>query len=326
MPHSKKWLVYDVDRNSDFGMDWIEREVAPPNFAVVNPENGHAHYVYILQTPVYMSGKVSLRAINYLHAVDEALTAKLGADKAYTKLICKNPFHEDWQYFPFHYDQYTLKELAEKLKLKKVRARERVDLSDSYGRNCAIFDAVRHFAYRIIREYDYSFNEFFNKLHERASGLNDEFRFTSLKGKLLKSELCGIIKSIAKWCWSRFSFKGFKFWADERRTNSLKVRQKKMNDRREELIKILEKQPNLSNRKLANLLGCSESTVRNDLKALSNENDTPQPPQFVISDISPYSAYSEVHNYANKLHSDELPVGDNKANLQETQESLVNLS
>jgi DNA-binding CsgD family transcriptional regulator len=308
-PHSKQWLVYDVDRDTDCGMDWADRGVTPPNFAVVNPENGHAHYVYILTAPVYTQRNTSLKAQYYLQAIDEALNKKLGADKNYSKLITKNPFHESWQYYPFQYNTYSLKEIAEGLVLKR-KTKENLKTEDAKGRNCTLFEAVRHFGYRISREEGWNEQSFYQKIEEHSLKLNQDFWTESIIPMTIR-EVQGIAKSIATWCWKHLAPKWFRQWADERRANSLKVRQKKMNERREELKEILEKEPFLSTKKLAEQLGCSESTIRNDLKALGEV----QPPQFVISDSSQYGGSN---NYASEANKDDEVIKE--------QESIITLS
>jgi DNA-binding CsgD family transcriptional regulator len=289
-PYNRQWLVFDVDRDTDGGLDWIERGVAPPNFAVVNPDNGHAHYVYMLTTPVYMQNGTRQRPKAYLRAIEDAMTEALGADKAYSKLITKNPFAGRWRYIPYHHNTYSLKELAAGLKLKKAPYRQRINLDAAEGRNCALFQALRYFAYAEVYKRKWSFNSWQQHIAGRAKQLNSELCSQEQVALLAYSEVMTIARSVAKWTASNLGH-GFKNWGDARRQKSLATRQAQAAKLRETIYKLKAERPHLSNRALARLASCSETTVRNALKQLEMPSKTAQnqaqSAQFVISDDSP---------------------------------------
>ncbi len=45
------WLGFDVDRTGA-AIDWSDRNAPAPTLTITNPENGHAHLLYALETPV----------------------------------------------------------------------------------------------------------------------------------------------------------------------------------------------------------------------------------------------------------------------------------
>jgi hypothetical protein len=297
-PYNRQWLVFDIDRNTDHGMDWIERGVAPPNFAVINPDNGHAHYVYILTTPVYMQREARERPKAYLRAIEEAMTECLGADKAYSKLITKNPFNSRWRYIPYHHNTYTLKELAAGLQLKKTPYRQKSDLDAAEGRNCAVFHALRYFAYAEVKRRNWTTAAWEAHIKAKAAALNNELALTEGVVPLPAGEVSTVARSVAKWTLNNLSF-GFHAWATGRRQKSLATRQARAAKLKETIYRLKSERPHLSNRSLARLADCSETTVRNALK-MQNHADkcldagrtsNPVKPachaQFVISDDSP---------------------------------------
>ncbi|MCZ5921676.1 replication initiation protein, partial [Escherichia coli] len=50
-------------------------------------------------------------------AIERSLCEKLCADVNYSGLICKNPFHLEWQVMEWREEAYTLDELADYLDL-----------------------------------------------------------------------------------------------------------------------------------------------------------------------------------------------------------------
>ncbi len=50
-PHAMFWLGFDVDRTGA-AIDWSDRNAPAPTLTITNPENGHAHLLYALETPV----------------------------------------------------------------------------------------------------------------------------------------------------------------------------------------------------------------------------------------------------------------------------------
>ena len=79
----------------------------------------------------------------------------------YSGLIAKNPFSQNhWHVIPCAiYAKYTLDDLAEWVSIRGVLKRAlRGPEAVALGRNCVMFDALRFYAYKSIRQYSGRFN------------------------------------------------------------------------------------------------------------------------------------------------------------------------
>jgi Replicase family len=63
--------------------------VAEPSFIVINPTNGHAHYVYLLRGWIRIDGTDAseLAAVRYFAAIERAYTRVLRGDAGYAGLV-----------------------------------------------------------------------------------------------------------------------------------------------------------------------------------------------------------------------------------------------
>ncbi|MEX0635093.1 replication initiation protein (plasmid) [Serratia ureilytica] len=50
-PHAMFWLGFDVDR-AGAAIDWSDRNAPAPTPTITNPDNGHAHLLYALETSI----------------------------------------------------------------------------------------------------------------------------------------------------------------------------------------------------------------------------------------------------------------------------------
>ena len=82
--------------------------------------NGHAHLLYALNIAVRTAPDSSVKALKYAAAIERSLCEK------YSGLICKNPFHLEWQVMEWREEAYTLDELADYLDLS-ASARRSID-------------------------------------------------------------------------------------------------------------------------------------------------------------------------------------------------------
>ncbi|CTT74578.1 replication initiation protein [Escherichia coli] len=96
--------------------------------------NGHAHLLYALNIAVRTAPDSSVKALKYAAAIERSLCEKLCADVNYSGLICKNPFHLEWQVMEWREEAYTLDELADYLDLS-ASARRSIDKHYGMGRN-----------------------------------------------------------------------------------------------------------------------------------------------------------------------------------------------
>ncbi|EFG1410268.1 TPA: replication initiation protein [Escherichia coli] len=201
-PHAQFWLVFDVDREGA-AIDWSDRDAPAPNITVKNPVNGHAHLLYALNIAVRTAPDASVKALKYAAAIERALCEKLGADVNYSGLICKNPFHLEWQVMEWREEAYTLDELADYLDLS-ASARRSIDKHYGMGRNCHLFETLRKWAYRAIRLGWPDYERWLEAVIQRVEMLNSQFPVP-----LSEAECRAIGKSVAKYTHRKFSPEGF---------------------------------------------------------------------------------------------------------------------
>ncbi|EMN7083802.1 TPA: replication initiation protein [Escherichia coli] len=201
-PHAQFWLVFDVDREGA-AIDWSDRNAPAPNITVKNPVNGHAHLLYALNIAVRTAPDASVKALKYAAAIERALCEKLGADVNYSGLICKNPFHLEWQVMEWREEAYTLDELADYLDLS-ASARCSIDKHYGMGRNCHLFETLRKWAYRAIRLGWPDYERWLEAVIQRVGMLNSQ-----LPVPLSEAECRAIGKSVAKYTHRKFSPEGF---------------------------------------------------------------------------------------------------------------------
>lgn len=224
-PKVCKWLAFDID-DPEALFTYSDNGLPPPQIIIKNPTNGHAHYLYRLTTPIGTGGKSSMKAVRYLASVQKALATALGADKGYSGNLIKNPCyvkanapkevlpiwaHEDEYEENGERDEhetyivkgvqssYTLAELADYLDLEPLFPQTTAEPANDagYGRNCTLFNELRHIAYKLP---DKSYNSVISELESISDSINNRFDVP-----LPYNEVKHIIKSIARYC-SRTDF------------------------------------------------------------------------------------------------------------------------
>ncbi|MGP5239809.1 replication initiation protein [Pseudomonas helleri] len=198
-PTHRYWMVFDLDR-TDAGMHWDTVGAPAPNLIARNPANGHAHLLYLLQTPVRtaMDGKTA--PLRYAAAIEAGLRSRLGADRGYSGLICKNPINSHWIVHQWQADPYTLDDLADYIDLTPEKAKEKPIEDYGLGRNCMLFDQLRAWAYKAIRQGWPTYEQWLNACLDRATGYNVNFTTP-----LDISEVKHTAKSVAKWTHRNFN-------------------------------------------------------------------------------------------------------------------------
>lgn len=236
-----KWIVLDVDRPTAH-FDWQERAVPSPNFTVMNPKNGHCHYIYGLETPVYLQMEANQNPMRYAASVDIALTHKLEADLNYSKLIAKNPLHPYWTTTCWREKTYTLDELADYLDLSAYQDKRKRLPEIGLGRNCNLFDQTRFFAYREIRKpnQNYLFEEFYSldDFIERCKLYAIHHNTFEVPLSVRECETIGL--SVGKWVFKKMNREGFLEWSKRRRDKSIHVRKVKSEGRKQEALALKE--------------------------------------------------------------------------------------
>ena len=159
----------------------------------------------MLATPVCTTHRARQNVIEYLAKIEQAYSLALGADRGYTGLITKNPCHSTWENHIFDVQPHELGYLADFVDLKELKT----DLKEvsGLGRNCAMFDTVRFWAYKAIRAYlSGGFDKWHSEVIEQAKNANDAFI-----QPLPYSEVKATAKSIARWVWRNHAVAHAKF-------------------------------------------------------------------------------------------------------------------
>ena len=223
-PYYTHFFVFDLDYPTayiDFYYSMVG--VPAPNLIVENPENGHAHYIYKLHTPIYNTNASNDKPIKYGNAVYTALRTALNADINYSGLITKNAVHEHWRTHVLREQPYTLDQLSERLDLttRQINKEIKVDEAVGLGRNCCVFHAVRHWAYVEVRQYrgrNKTFNQWLESVIAQCCSVNAQF-----SAPMQYNEVKGIAKSIARWVWKRDSYAYHEFIDRQTRKGALGV-------------------------------------------------------------------------------------------------------
>ena len=197
-PCMTHFICLDIDHEHG-AMRWAEEYLPPPRWTSQNPKNGHAHIVYELKTPVCTSEHGSRKALEYLAKIQAGLVRATRADVGYTNFITKNPMHEHWRTEVWTKEAYELNYLADFVDLRPLTSTEK---EYGLGRNCSLFDTVRHWAYSAIREHrGKTWEQWYNSVLKHAQNANMMFL-----EPLPYSEIKATAKSIAKFCWKRDAY------------------------------------------------------------------------------------------------------------------------
>jgi hypothetical protein len=202
-PHLRVWSIYDIDRPAG-GLAWEDANLPPPAWASVNKENGHAHLVYGLTAPVLTNSMEARQApLRYLNAIEMAFREVLKADQGYSGLITKNPQHPIWWTLRGPNLSYELGYLAEFVNLDQFKSRQGVKVAEvGLGRNVTVFDFVRLWAYKNVRQYFGQKGGYViwqKSVYDRCMARNFDF------AKPMDSrEIYHIAKSVANWTWTKF--------------------------------------------------------------------------------------------------------------------------
>lgn len=267
-PFKIKWLVFDVDDPNALFV-YHDNQAPRPQLIIKNPSNGHAHYCYKLAFPIALMGETNQKAVKYLDSVYNALKRKLGADMGYSGNLIKNPTHSDWQTYTTgaNAQGYTLDELSEYL--DEPTNAPKVANDDYFGRNCSVFHATRHQAYKIADKHDY--NTLLREVLVIATAENAKF-----DNPMFPNEVRHIAKSITNYCKSPKFGKNSQVYFEKRsnggkkgsqvanakgaNSNGGKARSATYNAQREQ-AKLLRGQ-GLSIRLISERLGVAKSTVQ----------------------------------------------------------------
>jgi len=205
-PTARAFMILDVDR-AGAAYAWDDAGLPQPTWAASNPANGHAHLGYALHTPVCTTDAARLKPLRYLARIENGFRVATSADRAYTGLITKNPFHDDWRVLWGRDAPWELDELRDYLPDDLPQPAHRTADELGLGRNVGLFDRLRRWAYRARRVHNDTSGQWTARTHERAEMLNTEFA-----DPLPLNEVRAIAKSVAKWTWLSLDAAGYAAW------------------------------------------------------------------------------------------------------------------
>ncbi|BCD92668.1 hypothetical protein fh0823_28050 (plasmid) [Francisella halioticida] len=248
--NSYEWIVIDCDHDVPYYKDML----VYPNYIVKNPGNNKAH-LFFKVSAVHRNENSSYKAQEYYHSVRIGLTILLKGDMGFSQVLCKNPLIDDfWRVEHLHDKEYELSELADYCdflpkNLSKAKNLEELGL----GRNCEIFEKVRHQAYKLpVNE------NLFDKVYYLCQ--QENLLFTT---PLFDKEVKHIAKSITKYVSSRDN----KHWY-QKLVERQKERGKKSGQKRAEKSELLQGKiipllyTNKTLQAIADFIGTSLSTVK----------------------------------------------------------------
>lgn len=268
-PNSKLWLVYDIDRPTAPEELTDDLNLPAPHIFVQNPKNQHAHAFYGLQVPVHFNESSSKAAIRFAGALDAGLTAKMDADASYSGLICKNPLNQHWKTWYANHAHYELSEIAEYIDLSPYKDRRRALPDVGLARNCNLFEHLRTWSYRAIRQGWPNWEQWLNACETRALGYNINLD-NGGKGPLELLEVRHISKSVANWTYRNFSPQSFEEYVARTHTSEVQAirgskggKAKGKANESKHASAILMRSKGMSYRDIGHELGVNHQTIKN---------------------------------------------------------------
>lgn len=253
--NSYEWIVIDCD----YDVPYYEDMPVVPNYIVRNPENNKAHLFFKIDA-VHRNNNSSYKAQEFYHSVRIALTILFKGDLGFSQVLCKNPLVDDfWRVDYIHDQEFELSELSDHCDFLPRHLHKAKNLDDlGLGRNCEIFEKVRHKAYKLpINE------NLFDKIYYLCQQENMLFSIP-----LIDKEVRGIAKSITKYVSSLDN----KFWY-QRLVEKQSERGKKSGQKRVRRSELLQGKiipllyTNKTLQAIADFVGISISTVKRVKKA-----------------------------------------------------------
>ncbi|MDR2785120.1 MAG: replication initiation protein [Treponema sp.] len=251
------WMIFDID-NDDRRFWPDERGVPCPNMEALNRDNGHRHLYYQIDPAVYTLRQARRKPMELAADVDKGLTRLLGADPSYGKLIAKNPYSSKWELWVWHERAWGLTELLAfipaKVQAWKPAPRDTIGL----GRNCAVFDQARGYAYAEWRRLRYQdAGRLLAAVYEYSMNINAAFHTP-----MIDREVHCIARSITRWTSRHMTAEGMSAWGESGRCKSITTRQAKAAGRAEEIRAFYDSRPDVTREQLALIFDMSPSTIK----------------------------------------------------------------
>ncbi len=268
-------IILDIDYNyMGAAYETLDLEGLPvPNLAIMNRQNGHAHLVFILATPVHNNKPTneadtsSTKAVKYYKRVMAGLGMAYGADMSYKQGIVKNPCSPHWLVDIAREQPYTLDELAGWVYIPDDEEIEKaVEKSKGEGRNCTLFELTASYAHRMVHSV-HDLDEFKAKVKQFAQQRNCAVGDMFSRGAMDEREVNTIVQSVVNWTWNNYRLPEdqWKEWcsAQGRKGNqkSVQVRKAKKEGRKAGVLQLLAT-GKYTQQQVADLLGIDVKTIK----------------------------------------------------------------
>jgi hypothetical protein len=193
-PMYRQYLSFDLDAPQAAFL-YEDQNLPPPTIITVNRENGHAHYLYLLKTPVAYHANSRDGPQKFFEAVQDAMTLRLNADPAFTHTLTKNPLHPRWHVLT-HPVSYDLSDFTEYVDLKRRPPRPLPGHVLINGRNDHLFHTLRFWGYSAVHGHLRE-DAWHIAVLEQALEINAAFA-----DPLPFQEVKATTKSVSRWVWS----------------------------------------------------------------------------------------------------------------------------
>ncbi|WP_432489529.1 replication initiation protein [Kineococcus sp. SYSU DK018] len=199
-------LVIDVDHDDTLLRALQTPMTHPMPSWIAESSTGRGHVGWVLKTPVCRTDAARLEPMRFAAKVEEGLRRSLDGDVGYAGLLTKNPVHDDWVTTWGTDHLYELRELATGLgELMPRTLPRKTTESSGLGRNYALFNRIRLWAYRACRRYE-DRTEWEEVTEAFALTVNHEFPVP-----LPEAEVGHTARSVARWVWRNgFTAEGFR--------------------------------------------------------------------------------------------------------------------
>lgn len=258
--------------------------VPAPDWLSVSKDKNSAHIAYEIQTPVGRHENARRKPLEYLSAIEVALSLKWGADPEFAGTLCKNPVNLKWDFYKCHDQGRDLNQLASWLDLtqEKVKTLNRQPRGE-ISRNFYVFDMTRFWSYDNVQRYrEHSDYQVWCAAVLAQTQVINCAGFQHLpklkQGLLTRAECRAIATSVAGWAWEHYGKTvSAAFSALQSHRGSLGAVAAADTKRAAMVAKIIDAIGQLtalgvkpSLRTVAGLVGCSFSTLSKHYKHLFN--------------------------------------------------------
>jgi len=226
-------------------MAWEEAGLPPPAVGASNVLlNTRGHLLYPLTAPVLTGDAARDKPLRYLAAIESGFRSRLGADPQFSASThsSKNPWFKGkddlpaWRTYWGPDKTWDLGEMAEWVDLPKHMPRRGLKVENlGYGRNCALFDRLRLWAYHAIRRLwaaGGGAQEWTRCVQDKAAEMNGDLGevgggWHSLSGPMSTLEVYHVAKHVAKYVWANFSPERFSEIQQARKAGAEYVKRRK---------------------------------------------------------------------------------------------------